>query len=176
MSTLLRSWSTELHYREDDGTLTGCIVPYGVPATVIEHGRRYVEDFAPGSLAGDVGRAGEIELTMLHPRSGRDVPVGITTALQDTPTGLDGEWQVLDTEHGRDALTLVRAKAMRFLSAGFAEVPGGNRWHSRDRVTRTLATLDHVAVVRRGAYAGAMLRTGAPDPLLLAMRLRTRLQ
>jgi phage head maturation protease len=175
MSTLLRSWSTELHCR-DDGTLTGTVVPYGVPATVLEHGRRYVEDFGPHALAGDVGRAGEIELTMLHPRTGRDVPVGITTALTDTDAGLDGTWQVLDTEAGRDALTLVRAKALRFLSAGFAELPGGNRWHARDRVTRTAATLDHVALVRRGAYPGAMLRSGGPDPALVAMRLRSRLR
>ncbi len=36
------------------------------------------------------------------------------------------------------------------------EVPGGSRWSpDRRRVTRTRAQLDHVAVVRVGAYAGA---------------------
>jgi hypothetical protein len=41
------------------------------------------------------------------------------------------------------------------LSVGFAEVPGGNRWSAdRQRVTRTSAALDHVAVVRVPAYTG----------------------
>ena len=71
-------------------------------------------------------------------------------------------------------LTLVRDKALRSLSAGFAE--GRNRWHTRDRVTRVTATLDHAALVRRGAYPGARVRGGHqgdhPDPLLLLARLR----
>jgi hypothetical protein len=62
-------------------------------------------------------------------------------------------------------LTLVRDKALRNLSAGFAE--GRNRWHTRDRVTRLSTTLDHAALVRRGAYPGACLRSahGQADPL-----------
>jgi len=47
------------------------------------------------------------------------------------------------------------------LSIGFAEVPGGSRWTTlrggTPRVTRTRAQLDHVAVVRQGAYAGALV-------------------
>ena len=36
------------------------------------------------------------------------------------------------------------------------EVPGGSRWSAdRQRVTRTRAALDHVAVVRVPAYEGA---------------------
>jgi phage head maturation protease len=42
------------------------------------------------------------------------------------------------------------------LSVGFMEVAGGSRWSpDRRRVTRTRAALDHVAVVRVPAYAGA---------------------
>jgi hypothetical protein len=42
------------------------------------------------------------------------------------------------------------------LSIGFVEVAGGSRWSpDHRRVTRTRATLDHIAVVRVPAYAGA---------------------
>ena len=77
-----------------------------------------------------------------------------------------------ETSFGDEVLTLVRDKALRSLSAGFAE--GRNRWHTRDRVTRLTATLDHAALVRRGAYPGARLRGTRPagDPLQLLARLR----
>ena len=66
------------------------------------------------------------------------------------------------------------------LSIGFAEVPGGSRWSAdRQRVTRTSAALDHVAVVRVPAYAGAGvvgLRAGGaiapPTPALLTLLRR----
>jgi hypothetical protein len=58
--------------------------------------------------------------------------------------GLDGEWRVSETSFGDEVLTLVRDKALRSLSAGFSE--GRNRWHTRDRVTRLTATLDHAAL------------------------------
>jgi phage head maturation protease len=57
---------------------------------------------------------------------------------------------------GNEVLTLARDGVPLGLSVGFAEVPGGSRWSpDRSRVTRTRATLDHVAVVRVPAYAGA---------------------
>ena len=53
-------------------------------------------------------------------------------------------------------LELARDGVPLGLSVGFAEVPGGSRWSpDRSRVTRTRALLDHVAVVRVPAYAGA---------------------
>ena len=99
------------------------------------------------------------------PAIGAELPIGITLSLTDTPTGLDGEWRISETEFGTEVLTLVRDKALRNLSAGFAE--GRNRWHTRDRVTRLSTTLDHAALVRRGAYPGACLRSahGQADPL-----------
>ena len=173
----VRTLAGELHVRDDDRVITGTLVPYGVPTRVTEHGRTYTEDFAPGAFAGDVARAGEVELTALHPRSGAELPIGVTVALTDTAAGLDGEWRISETSFGDEVLTLVRDRALRGLSAGFAELT--NRWHTRDRVTRLTATLDHAALVRRGAYAGALLRGADPtDPrstdLLLLARMRAR--
>ena len=170
---LTRTFATELHVRDDDRVITGTLVPYGQPVQIREYGRTYTEDFAPGAFKGDVPRAGEVELTALHPRSGDQLPIGVTLSLTDTPTGLDGEWRVSETSFGDEVLTLVRDKALRSLSAGFSE--GRNKWHTRDRVTRLTASLDHAALVRRGAYPGARLRGhpgGHPDPLQLLARLR----
>jgi phage head maturation protease len=169
---LHRTFTTDLHVRDDDRVITGTLVPYGVPARVTEYGRTYTEDFAPHAFAADVSRAGEIELTALHPRSGDVLPIGVTLTLTDTATALDAEFRISETEFGNDILVLVRDKALRSLSAGFAE--GRNQWHSRDHVTRVTATLDHAALVRRGAYPNARLRGAQPrhDQLQLIARLR----
>jgi len=169
---LTRTFTSELHVRDDDRVITGTLVPYGEPVQIREYGKTYTEDFAPGAFAADVARANEIELTALHPRSGDQLPIGITLSLTDTLAGLDGEWRVSETSFGDEVLTLVRDKALRSLSAGFSE--GRNRWHTRDRVTRLTATLDHAALVRRGAYPNARLRgaEGATDPLQLLAHLR----
>jgi HK97 family phage prohead protease len=142
--------------------VSGTLVPYGVPTTVREYGKTYIEDFAPGAFAADVARAAEVELCALHPRSGAEMPVGITVSLADTDAGLDGQWRISETEFGNDVLTLVRDRALRYLSAGFTE--GRSRWHTRCRVTRLSASLDHAALVRRGAYPtrGCVALTAAP--------------
>jgi phage head maturation protease len=92
-----------------------------------------------------------------------------------------GEWLVSDTVLGNEVLALARDAVPLGLSIGFADVPGGSRWSAdRQRVTRTRATLDHVAVVRVPAYAGAGvvgLRAGghtAPTTPTLLTLLRRR--
>jgi phage head maturation protease len=61
------------------------------------------------------------------------------------------------------------------LSIGFAEVPGGSRWSAdRQRVTRTRADLDHIAVVRVPAYAGAGV-AGVREATARAERMATLL-
>jgi HK97 family phage prohead protease len=172
-----RTFTTDLHLRADsDRQIAGTLVPYGVQATVTEDGVTYVEDFAPGALAGDVARAGEVGLFALHPRSGDVLPIGRTVEFTDSAAGFDGAWHISDTEFGNDVLTLVRDRALRCLSAGFSE--GTNRWHNRSRVTRVTARLDHASLVGRGAYSDARLRAevaaARPDPLLLLARLRSR--
>ena len=91
-----------------------------------------------------------------------------------------GEWRVSDTLIGNEVLALARDGVPLGLSVGFMEVPGGSRWSAdRQRVTRTRAALDHVAVVRVPAYQGAGVagvRMGVRQPaapvLLTLARLR----
>ena len=92
-----------------------------------------------------------------------------------------GAWRITDTAPGNEVLALARDGVPLGLSVGFLEVPGGSRWSTdRRRVTRTRAQLDHVAVVRVPAYAGAGVvgvRSVAPAeyPLLsLAQLMRQR--
>jgi phage head maturation protease len=77
--------------------------------------------------------------------------------------------------------TLLKARSRWNSGIGFAEVPEGTKWSAdRQRVTRTRAALDHVAVVRVPAYAGAGVagvRAGgqhgaAPTPALLTLLRR----
>ena len=57
---------------------------------------------------------------------------------------------------GNEVLALARDGVPLGLSIGFTEVAGGSRWSlDRQRVTRTRAALDHIAVVRVPAYTGA---------------------
>src|SRR5206468_2139956 len=67
-------------------------------------------------------------------------------------------WHIPATMAGDEVLELARDGVPLALSVGFVEVPGGSRWSpDRRRVTRVRAQLDHIAVVRRGAYVGAVV-------------------
>jgi phage head maturation protease len=109
------------------------------------------------------------------------LPIGRTLVIEDRADAAWGEWLVSDTVLGNEVLALARDAVPLGLSIGFADVPGGSRWSAdRQRVTRTRATLDHVAVVRVPAYAGAGvvgLRAGghtAPTTPTLLTLLRRR--
>jgi HK97 family phage prohead protease len=96
------------------------------------------------------------------------------------PPGASGEWHVSDTVIGNEVLALARDGVPLGLSIGFMDLPGGSRWNTeRTRVTRTRAALDHVAVVRVPAYAGAGVvgvrdGTHAPHTPVLYTLLRGR--
>jgi phage head maturation protease len=91
-----------------------------------------------------------------------------------------GAQLVSDTLIGNEVLALARDGVPLGLSVGFAEVPGGSRWSAdRQRVTRTRAELDHIAVVRVPAYVGAGVvgvrggdTAARPTPVLLALLRR----
>ena len=125
-----------------------------MPARVLDRGRLVVGTFERGALVGtDPGR---VPLTATHPRDAGTLPIGRTLAIEDRADAAWGEWLVSDTLLGNEVLALARDQVPLGLSIGFAEVPGGSRWSAdRQRVTRTRATLDHVAVVRVPAYEGA---------------------
>jgi HK97 family phage prohead protease len=151
-----RHMTSTLAVRDDgDGrTLHGPVLPWGTPARVLDAGRLVTETFERGALAGtDPAR---VPLTATHPRDAGTLPIGVTLTIEDRADAAWGEWRVSDTLLGNEVLALARDGVPLGLSVGFAEVPGGSRWSAdRQRVTRTRADLDHIAVVRTPAYAGA---------------------
>ena len=154
MTVLERAYETTLHVRDGDArVLFGALLPWGTEAQVQDRGRLVVESFQRGALEGtDPGR---VPLTARHPRDGETLPIGVTVELRDETDALHGAWRVSATTLGDEVLELARDGVPLGLSVGFIEVPGGSRWLTRDRVVRTRAALDHVAVVRQPAYRGA---------------------
>jgi HK97 family phage prohead protease len=157
-------------------TLHGALLPWGVPARVLDRGRLVVETFERGALADVV--AARVPLTATHPQNAGTLPIGRTLAITERDDAAWGEWLVSDTALGNEVLSLARDGVPLGLSVGFMEVPGGSRWSAdRSRVVRTRAALDHVAVVRVPAYAGAGVvgvrqgRDARPTPLLDLARL-----
>jgi HK97 family phage prohead protease len=176
----VRNLTTSLAVRADGGdgrTLVGALLPWGTEARVVDRGRLVVETFARGALEGtDPGR---VPLTATHPRDAGTLPIGRTMSIEDRVDAAWGEWLVSDTVLGNEVLALARDGVPLGLSIGFEEVAGGSRWSAdRQRVTRTRAALDHIAVVRSPAYAGAGVvgvrdgSHGRPTPVLLTLLRR----
>jgi uncharacterized protein len=177
----VRHLTSSLAVRDDgnegDGRiLHGPLVPWGVPAKVVDRGRLVTETFERGALEGtDPAR---VPLTATHPRDAGTLPIGVTLTIEDRADAAWGEWRVSDTMIGNEVLALARDQVPLGLSVGFMELPGGSRWTpDRNRVTRTRAALDHVAVVRVAAYSGAGVvgvraAAGCPTPVLLTLLRR----
>jgi uncharacterized protein len=146
--------SLALRDNGDGRTLVGPLLPWEVEARVVDRGRLVVETFERGALAGaDPAR---VPLTATHPRDAGTLPIGVTVELEERADAAWGAWRVSDTALGNEVLALARDGVPLGLSVGFAEVAGGSRWSpDRRRVTRTRATLDHIAIVRVPAYQGA---------------------
>jgi HK97 family phage prohead protease len=151
-----RQLTSSLHVRDggDGRTLVGPLLPWGREARVADRGRLVTETFQRGALEGT--DPATIPLTATHPRDSGTLPIGRTLTIEDRADAAWGEWLVSDTMLGNEVLALARDGVPLGLSIGFAEVPGGSRWSAdRQRVTRTRAALDHIAVVRTPAYVGA---------------------
>jgi uncharacterized protein len=181
MTILTREVATGLQLRgePDQRVIYGPMLPWNVEARVLDRGRLVVETFERGALAGaDPGR---IVLTATHRRDPGTLPIGRLVELEERD---DAAWmaaRVSRTAAGDEVLELVADGVGLGLSVGFREVAGGSRWSpDRRRVARTRAELDHVAIVRVPAYAGAAV-VGVRDqgswppetyPLLSLARLR----
>ena len=151
-----RNLTSSLALRDggDGRTLVGPLLPWGVTAQVVDRGRLVTETFQRGAFDGTDPRT--VPLTATHPKDAGTLPIGVTIELEDRDDAAHGAWHVSDTMIGNEVLALARDGVPLGLSIGFAEVPGGSRWSAdRQRVTRTSAALDHVAVVRVPAYVGA---------------------
>jgi HK97 family phage prohead protease len=175
----VRNLTSSLAVRDngDGRTLVGPLLPWGVEARVLDQGRLVTETFTRGALADtDPGR---VPLTATHPRDAGPLPIGRTLTIEDRADAAWGEWLVSDTMIGNEVLALARDGVPLGLSVGFAEIPGGSRWSAdRQRVTRTRAALDHVAIVRVPAYEGAgvvgvrVSQLGRHTPVLLTLLRR----
>jgi phage head maturation protease len=174
-----RQFTSSLALRDggDGRTLVGALLPWGVPAQVVDRGRLVTETFTRGALDGT--DPATVPLTATHPRDAGTLPIGRTMSIEDRADAAWGEWLVSDTMIGNEVLALARDQVPLGLSVGFAEVPGGSRWSpDRSRVTRTRAALDHVAVVRTPAFAGAGVvgvradLRARPTPVLLTLLRR----
>jgi HK97 family phage prohead protease len=180
MTTDRVTYPAALHLRDggDGRTLEGALLPWGVEARVLDRGRLVVEVFERGAYA-DVDPT-RVPLTARHPTDAQQLPIGVTVELRDEVDALHGAWHVSKTALGDEVLELARDGVPLGLSVGFVEVAGGSRWSpDRRRVTRTRAALDHVAVVRVPAYAGAGIAgvraasgPATGTPLLTLARLR----
>jgi phage head maturation protease len=175
----VRNLTSALALRDggDGRTLVGPLLPWGVTAQVVDRGRLVSETFTRGALDGV--EPATVPLTATHPRDAGTLPIGRTMAIEDRQDAAWGEWLVSDTMIGNEVLALARDGVPLGLSVGFMEVPGGSRWSAdRSRVTRTRATLDHIAVVRQAAYAGAGVvgvradLHARPTPVLLTLLRR----
>jgi uncharacterized protein len=170
-----RHFTSSLAIRDngDGRTLVGPLLPWGVRARVADRGRLVTETFERGALAGT--NPARVPLTATHPRDAGTLPIGVTLSIDDRPDAAWGEWRVSDTMIGNEVLALARDGVPLGLSIGFEEVAGGSRWSAdRQRVTRTRAALDHIAVVRVPAYAGAGVM-GVREQTARAERMATLL-
>jgi uncharacterized protein len=158
MTVHIREVVTGLQVRDDGAgdqrVLYGPLIPWGVEARVLDRGRLVTETFERGALA-DADPA-RIPLTIRHPVDNQQLPIGVGVELEERADAAWGAWRVSRTAAGDEVLELARDNVPLGLSIGFMEVPGGSRWSpDRRRVTRTRALVDHAAVVRVPAYAGA---------------------
>jgi HK97 family phage prohead protease len=176
-----RQFTTALQLRDDgDGrTIHGALLPWGTEARVFDFTERrmVIETFERGALAAAI--PARVPLTATHPRDAGTLPIGVTIELEERDDAAWGAWRVSKTAVGDEVLELARDGVPLGLSVGFLEVPGGSRWSpDRSRVVRTRAALDHVAVVRVPAYAGAGVvgvrheGNGRPTPVLLTLLRR----
>jgi phage head maturation protease len=180
MTVLVRTHQAALHVRSDgDGrVLFGPFMPWGVKAQVVDRNRLVIETFDRGAFAGIDPTT--IPLMARHPRDRETLPIGVQIELEERADAAWGAWRVSATTLGDEVLALAADQVPLSLSVGFIEVPGGNRWLGRSRVVRTRAQLDHMGIVRVGAYAGAGVVgvRGVVDashtPLLELARLRLR--
>jgi hypothetical protein len=150
----IRTLAAQLHLRAggDGRTIEGLAVPFGVEVDI----GHYRERFVRGAFADAVPAL--VPLTATHPRDGGELPIGIAVELVEGDDGLHAAFRVSDTALGNDVLTLVNDKAVGALSVGFLPDPSSDVWSAdRSSVVRHHAQLDHVAVVRAGAYPTARI-------------------
>ena len=155
---------------EGDGrTIEARIVPYNTPTQVVDAphnggtGIPYVERWVPGAFAKQEKAADKVLLNFEHERGLRGV-VGHGLALREAPDALYGTFRVHPGPDGDKALHMVNEGILSGLS--IEAMPVKTSRSKEGFVDRIKARLDNVALVRKGAYADALVlavREAPPD-------------
>jgi HK97 family phage prohead protease len=131
------------------------VTPYETEALVPhprDHSKLITEVFSRGAYDGIERRPNRIRLNRDH-----DITrtVGRAVALHPSrQEGLVAEVRVAQTDLGDETLTLAD-EGILDVSAGFAVMPGGDRWETRARRRITKAWLGHIAMTPDPAYVSA---------------------
>jgi HK97 family phage prohead protease len=133
---------------EEERIITLRLVPFGVVANTRD-GR---EVFMPGAFDGVDPSSVTIE-SQKH--GGPLVGVGESIEQRDDAAYLDA--RIARTRDGDDLLELARSKVLRKASIVFVPTPAGSRRRDDGVIERHRVELRRVAVLERGAYAGAQV-------------------
>ena len=109
----------------DGRTLVGPLLPWGVPARVVDQGRLVTETFTRGALAGN--DPARVPLTATHPRDAGTLPIGRTLTIEDRSDAAWGESEDAEgEERGRgQRQPVLHRRCRRFVDD--QDVPGQRR-------------------------------------------------
>lgn len=168
---LFRTFASSVERTAPD-TLSARLVPYNVPAQVVELGdkgvERYAEEFAPGAFRFQLehrdARAVAGRVRLLDEHEGGSGKLGVGRALVERDDALYGEFLVF-ASRAPDVEQLLDAGQMG-VSIGFHPTGRGLVRKDGTRV-RTSAFLHHVALVPQGTYADAQVLSFRSDDELV---------
>lgn len=173
---LTRTFETDLSLRakgagSDGRTVFGIAVPYDAPQFIYDG---LTEEFARGAFSHQLNAPFRVRASREHVDLGGTM-IGALRKLEDRDEGLYFEARVSNTTVGNDTLELIHDGALRQVSIGFRERPGGSVRTDQNVIRRTGADLFEVAFVMEGAYgeqaalAGVRTAGGGIDPRTAAV-------
>lgn len=178
----VRTYASPLLVRDVDSKLrelSGRAVPYGVKQNV----GWYVESWRAGAFSKSIREAAN-HLPLLLWHDSKAFPVGIAREWHDSTEGLDGLWQLADTDMAQHAARQAQDGFLTGLSVGFAPMPNGSRWTLVpddkwdpasgvvDEVERVEARLLETSLTPTPAYAGAQVTLVRSSDVPTAARAR----
>lgn len=144
--------------------LTGRALPYREWASI----GWYAEQWDPGSLAKSIAESARaLPLLMFH--DNQTWPIGAAADWDDNRHGLDGHWELDDSEEAQRAADLAQKGYLTGMSIGFVPIRASwdyvplEDWNPdlglehMDRCTRQEARLVEVSLTPTPAYAGAVV-------------------
>jgi HK97 family phage prohead protease len=138
------------------------------------------EVFARGAFATATKGAGRVPFTLGHPltpleRNQGDRIIGVMSSATDGADAFRADFKMARTARADEARALIEVGALREVSVGFSRTKGGTQTIQRDGgvLNRHIrAGLDHVALVRSGAYGDGAQVEAVRDDLMRIADLR----